>query len=121
MNFRSSNCAAPCGICGVPALWRSIATGSRSSATASRKEWPRARCRRNARSTRRGKYLFSVRQAELVQHADGLELGVAELAVLLLHPAHIDVLNDLPRFGIDHHRALGAVRVLPVAQELHRL
>src|SRR5215469_13597077 len=52
---------------------------------------------------------------------DRLELDVRQLAVHLLDPADIDVLDDIARIGIDANRATRAVGVLPLLDDRHRL
>src|ERR1043166_1884097 len=66
----------------------------------------------------------SLRRVELlpgVLHVrDGVELHIGELAVLYFGTAHIDVLDDVARVGIDHDRSARAL-VLPALEDRHRL
>src|ERR1700689_3608576 len=59
--------------------------------------------------------------AQRVRHAEIFELHDGELVALLLNPPHIDVLNDLARRRVDHHRALRALVGFPALEEVHRL
>src|SRR5215472_11835814 len=56
----------------------------------------------------------------VLDHRHRLELDVGEPAVHLLGLAHVFVLHDVARVGVDHDRAARARVVLPALQQLHR-
>src|SRR5690348_9011186 len=57
----------------------------------------------------------------ILDHREGFEFDVGELAVDLLDPADIDILNDVAGQRIDHERSTWAVGGLVVLEDLHRL
>src|SRR5689334_20319976 len=57
----------------------------------------------------------------VLDHRDGRDLDVRELAVDLLDFADANVLYDVARDRVDLDRAAGTVWVLPMREERHRL